>query len=212
MKRIVHTTMWGLLTVFAAANGILAMRYLLPHAPLAAPLPNLKLHRFALALHASCAGVALMVGPLQIAEWFRLRRPGLHRTLGWIYVVAVALGALSAMVLAPQANFGPIAGVGFFTLAIVWLIATSTALRMAIQHRFTEHRRWMLRSYALTAAAITLRILLPAAAVIGIPAGPSYRAIAWMCWLINLGIVEVYLSFRPEAASLLSRSSKAQAV
>jgi uncharacterized membrane protein len=193
------------LVVFATANGILAMRYLLPHVPVAATLPNLKLHRFALTLHASCAGVALLVGPFQIAEWFRLRRRRLHRALGWIYVVAVALGAVSAVVLAPHADFGPIAGLGFFTLAVVWLIATGIALRMAIQHRFKDHRRWMLRSYALTAAAITLRILMPAAAVMGLPVGPSYRAIAWMCWLINLGLVEVYLSFRPEAASLLPR-------
>jgi hypothetical protein len=101
------------------------------------------------------------------------------------------------MVLAPQANFGAIAGFGFFTLAVVWLIATGMALRFAIQHRFMDHRRWMLRSYALTAAAITLRILLPASAVLGLPSSPSYRAIAWMCWLINLGIVEIYLFVRP---------------
>jgi uncharacterized membrane protein len=203
MKRIVHTMLWGVLTVLATANGIFAMRYLLPHVPLAATIPNFKLHRFALALHASSAGIALLVGPFQIAEWFRIRRRRLHRALGWVYVVAVALGAVSAMVLAPGAAFGPIAAFGFFTLAIVWLIATGTALKMAIQHRFENHRRWMLRSYALTAAAITLRILMPAAAVMGLPNGPSYRAIAWMCWLVNLGMVEVYLAFRQGAASQL---------
>jgi uncharacterized membrane protein len=206
VKRIVNATLWGVLTAFAAANGILAMRYLLPHVPFAAPLPNLKLHRFALALHASCAGVALLVGPFQIAEWFRLRWRQLHRTLGWIYVVAVAVGALSSMVLAPQANYGPIAGFGFFALAVAWLSTTGAALRMVVKHRFKDHRRWMLRSYALTAAAITLRILLPASAVLGLPPGSSYRAVAWMCWLMNLAIVEIYLLFRPDIASHLPRS------
>jgi uncharacterized membrane protein len=193
MNRIVQRMLWCGLTVFAVANGILAMRYLLPHVPFAAPLPNLKLHRFALAFHASFAGVALLIGPFQIAEGFRIRWRKLHRTLGWVYIVAVAIAAVAALVLAPQTNFGRIAGFGFFTLAILWLTATGTALRTATQHRFQDHRRWMLRSYALTAAAITLRILLPAAAATGLPAGPSYRAIAWMCWLINLGIVEIYL-------------------
>jgi uncharacterized membrane protein len=212
MKRIVQTMLWCVLTVFAVANGILAMRYLLPHVPFAAPLPNLKLHRFALAFHASFAGVALLIGPFQIAEEFRIRWRRLHRTLGWVYIAAVAIAAVAAVVLAPQTNFGPIAGLGFFTLAILWLIATGIALRTAIQHRFQDHRRWMLRSYALTAAAITLRILLPASAVMGLPAGPSYRAIAWMCWLINLGIVEIYLFFRPDTASQLPRSINTQAV
>jgi uncharacterized membrane protein len=211
MKRIANTMLWCVLMVFAVANGILAMRYLLPHVPLAAPLPNLKLHRLALAFHASFAGVALLIGPFQIVEEFRIRWRRLHRTLGWVYVIAVAIAAVAALVLAPQTNFGPIAGFGFLTLAILWLIATGTALWTAIQRRFRDHRRWILRSYALTAAAITLRVLLPASAVMGLPAGPSYRAIAWMCWLINLGIVEIYLHFRPATASQLPRSNKAQA-
>jgi hypothetical protein len=186
------------------------MRYPLPHVPFAAPLPNLKLHRFALSVHASFAGIALLIGPFPIAEGFRIRWRRLHRTLGWVYIAAVAIAAGAAGVLAPQTK--PIAGLGFFTLAILWLIATGTALRTAIQHRFQDRRRWMLRSYALTAAATTLRILLPASAVMDLPAGPSYRAIAWMCWLINLGIVEIYLFFRPDTASQLPRSIKTQAV
>jgi uncharacterized membrane protein len=206
MKRIVNIMLWSVLAVLATANGILAMRYLLPHVPFAAPLPNLKLHRIALAFHASCAGVALLIGPFQIAEWFRIRWRKVHRTLGWVYVVAVTIAAVSAIVLAPQANFGPIAGLGFFSLAVAWIIATGTALGMAIEHRFNDHRRWMLRSYALTAAAITLRILLPASAVMGLPPGASYRAIAWMCWLINLAIVEIYLSLRPDIALELPRN------
>jgi uncharacterized membrane protein len=205
MKRIVQTMLWCVLTVFAVANGIIAMRYLMPHVPFAAPLPNLKLHRFALALHASFAGVALLIGPFQIAEWFRIRWRRLHRTLRWVYIAAVAIAAGAALMLAPQTNFGPIAG--SFTLAILWIITTGTALGAAIRHRFQDHRRWMLRSYALTAAAITLRMLLPASAVMGFPAGPSYRAIAWMCWLINLGIVEIYLFIRPDTASQLQKRS-----
>jgi uncharacterized membrane protein len=157
----------------------------------------------ALAFHASFAGVALLIGPFQIAKGFRIRSRRLHRALGWIYIVSVAIAAVAALVLAPQTNFGPIAGFGFFTLAILWLIATGTALRTAIQHRFQDHHRWMLRSYALTAAAITLRILMPASALMRLSPGPSYRAIAWMCWLINLGIVEIYLYLRPLAASQL---------
>jgi uncharacterized membrane protein len=212
MKTIANAMFWCVLIVLAAANGIFAMRYVLPHAPLAAPLPNFKIHRFALAVHAFCGGVALLVGPFQISERFRIRWPRVHRTMGWVYVVGVGLAAVAAIVMVPQVNFGPIAGVGFLALAIAWLIATGMALRMAIMQRFQDHRRWMLRSYALTAAAITLRILMPAAAVMGLPPGPSYRAIAWMCWLVNLGAVEVHLFFRTETVSQLPRMSKAQAV
>jgi uncharacterized membrane protein len=204
MKTFAITAAWCALVLFASVNSILAMRYLLPHVPFAAPLPNLKLHRIALAIHASCAGIALLIGPFQIVEGFRVRWTKLHRRLGWVYAGAVAPGAISAMPLALHASFGPITGSGFFVLAVLWLFVTGTALWMVIQREFESHRRWMLRSYALTAAAITLRIMLPVSAVIGFPAAPSYRAIAWMCWLLNLVIIEVYLNFRRDSPPLLA--------
>jgi uncharacterized membrane protein len=145
MNRSLRTFAWCALLILASVNCILAMRYLLPHVPFAAPLPNLKLHRIALAVHASCAGIALLVGPFQIVGSFRVRWRKLHRRLGWVYAALVALGAMSAIPLALHANFGPIAGSGFFMLAVLWLIAAGTALWMAVRRRFEAHRRWMLR-------------------------------------------------------------------
>jgi hypothetical protein len=43
-------------------------------------------------------------------------------------------------------------------LASLWLLFTTTGYRMARQHRFVEHRRWMIRSFALTASIITNRV------------------------------------------------------
>jgi uncharacterized membrane protein len=193
MNRPIKRALWWQLLFLALVNSLLAMRYLLPHVPFPAKLPNVKSHKFFLAIHASSGAIALLVGPFQFVESFRLRRRMLHRRMGWVYAAAVLVGAIFAIPLALHANFGPIAGSGFFTMDILWLVATAIALRMAIRHRFQDHRRWMLRSYSLTAAAITLRILLPASAIFKLPVGPSYRAIAWMCWATNLLGVEVYL-------------------
>ena len=212
MKPILKTISWLLLTALAVANAILAMRYLLPHVPLAAPLPNLKLHRLALTLHASFAAAALLIGPFEIVESFRSRWPHLHRRLGWMYVAAVAIAGLAGILLAPHANFGPIAGLGFLTLALAWLSSTGMALKLVIQGRYTGHRRWMLRSYALTAAAITLRVLLPAAEVMRLPPGPSYRANAWLCWLVNLGLVEMYLFMTPSAGFPLPQDRETESL
>jgi uncharacterized membrane protein len=186
------------------------MRYLLPHVPFAAPLPNLKLNRIALAIRASCAGIALIVGPFQLIEGLRTRWRQTHRRLGWVYAAAVTLGGISATPLALRANFGPIAGPGFLMLDALWLITTGTAIWMVVRHQFEGHRRWMLRSYSLTAAAITLRIMLPASAMMGFPAGPSYRTIAWMCWLPNLLIMEAYLRLRSGSPSGLATTEQTQ--
>lgn len=51
----------------------------------------------------------------------------------------------------------------------------------------------MLRSYALTATAITLRLMLPAAGLLGLDFLPAYRTIAWLSWISNLVLVETYI-------------------
>src|SRR5690606_4566607 len=40
--------------------------------------------------------------------------------------------------------------------------------------------------FALTLAAVTLRICLPASMLAGLPYEAAYRAIAWLCWVPNL--------------------------
>lgn len=51
----------------------------------------------------------------------------------------------------------------------------------------------MLRSYALTSAAITLRLYLGAATAAKLPFADAYPAIAWLCWVPNLALVELAL-------------------
>jgi uncharacterized membrane protein len=214
MKRLMMKTGWCVLFFLAVFNCVLAMRYLLPRVPFPAQLPNFKLHRIALTGHAAFAGIALLVGPFQFLDTLRRRRPMLHRRLGWLYIGTVALGAAFALPLTLHASFGPISRAGFLTLDIVWLLTTAIALRWAIKLRFDLHRRWMLRSYALAAAAISLRIMLPLSAVMGLPIALSYRTIAWLCWLTNLSIVEIWLRLRSGSvarASLGPASSRAGA-
>ena len=63
----------------------------------------------------------------------------------------------------------------------------------------------MMRSYALTAAAITLRLYLPVFAITGIPFAEGYRLVAWICWIPNLMFAEWLLRpGRTRAASLYS--------
>jgi hypothetical protein len=53
---------------------------------------------------------------------------------------------------------GPIATAGFGALGVAWIITTSLGWRAAMRRRLVEHRRWMIRSWALTLAAVTLRL------------------------------------------------------
>ena len=48
----------------------------------------------------------------------------------------------------------------------------------------------MTRSYALTFAAVTLRIYLRLSQVVGIPFDAAYQTISWLCWVPNRVVAE----------------------
>jgi uncharacterized membrane protein len=147
-----------------------------------------------LAVHVAGAVTALVLGSLQFLPV--LRRAGVHRWIGRTYVLGCLLGGVAGLILAPGSKAGPIASAGFGGLAALWIAVNLLGWRAALQGRFTEHRRWMIRSWALTLAAVTLRLYLPAVLVLDLPFLPWYRAISFLCWVPNLLIAEVYLRRR----------------
>ena len=52
----------------------------------------------------------------------------------------------------------------------------------------------MIRNFARTFAALTLRLWLPGAIALGLPFEMAYPAIAWLCWVPNLFWVEGWLA------------------
>lgn len=152
-------------------------------------------------IHVVGGVTALLVGPLQFARRIRSRWPAFHRATGRIYILACAIGAPAGLVLAFGTSAGAFAGVGFGIAALLWPLFTGLGWRAAVERRFADHRDWMLRSYALTSTAITLRLMLPAALFAGLDFYPAYRVIAWLSWLTNLALVE-YVIRRGRARSV----------
>lgn len=140
------------------------------------------------------AGMALLLAPLQLSGWLRQRWPSVHRTIGWLYVAVVLIGGLAGLALAPRAQGGWPTGTGFALLGLCWLISTVIAVRFAVLRKFELHRRWMLRSVALTFSAVTLRLYLGfGLGVLRLDFAIVYLAAAWLCWTLNLLAIELYL-------------------
>ena len=95
-----------------------------------------------------------------------------------------------------SADGGLVAKVGFGMLAVTWLSSTGIAFRQIRARDVAGHRRWMLRSYALTLAAVTLRLYLPCLNAIGFSFEDSYISVAWISWVPNLILVELFLQRR----------------
>lgn len=141
-------------------------------------------------LHMGGGAIALVLGTLQFHRGLRTRRPALHRRLGQGYVLAVLASGLAGLYLATQSQSGLAARFGFGLLALAWLWSTARAYTLARARRFDAHQAWMLRSYALCLAAVTLRLYIPAFLVAGVPFPAAYPAIAWLCWVPNLVLAE----------------------
>jgi uncharacterized membrane protein len=186
----------------AWAIGLASYRYLVPGAPGGAPpiLANRFTALGVLTVHAGFAATALILGPLQFLRALRVRRPRTHRWIGRGYVVCCLAGGVAGFVLAFGAKTGPVSTAGFGTLALLWVSTTALGWRSARDRRFADHRRWMIRSYALTFAAVTLRLYLPLAFVLPTGYEDTYRAISFLCWVPNLVVAELWLRRTPPAA------------
>jgi uncharacterized membrane protein len=160
--------------------------------PMRAPFVRDRLVMVPLAVYAHLAGgaIAMLVGPFQFSTRLRTTYLQVHRWMGRTYVTAVAVGGLGALVLAPISQLGLPTHMGFGLLAILWLATTGIAYRFARAGEAVNHRRWMIRSFSLTFAAVTLRIWLPATMAFGIPHDPAYITVSWLCWVPNLIVAE----------------------
>ena len=146
-------------------------------------------------LHIGGGVIALAVGSFQFSRLLRTRYRALHRWLGRIYLIAVAVGGVAAFRIALESFGGLPTHVGFGLLAALWLTTTAVAYRRILQRDIQSHREWMIRSFALTFAAVTLRIYLPLfAGVLKLDFLPAYRTISWLCWVPNLLLAEVLVT------------------
>jgi uncharacterized membrane protein len=193
--------LWLMLAPFALMNALGALPYLLPHVPFPAELDNFSQRRSALSLHALGGAIALLAGPLQFVPRFRESSWNRHRLLGGIYCGAVLLGWCASLWIAPHSQTGWIASSGFLALGAAWMVATGLAVRFILRGEAIRHRRWMIRSYALT-AAVTLRIYQPLVFAFHWPFSIAYPAIAWLCWVPNALAAEVYLRFVPRPSRI----------
>ncbi|WP_029914422.1 DUF2306 domain-containing protein [Caulobacter sp. UNC358MFTsu5.1] len=200
MTRLLNRSLWTLYALLSAAVAIFSYRYLPRIGPLG---PEILANLFArpwLDVHVAGAATALLVGPLQFLPWVRRRFPALHRTLGRVYVIGCLAGGVGGLVMAFGSTAGPIATVGFASLAVCWITANVQGWRLAVARRFDDHRAWMLRSFAMTFAAVTLRIYIVVLPMMGVAEIDAYRASAFLAWIPNLLLVELYLRGRRERA------------
>jgi uncharacterized membrane protein len=131
-----------------------------------------------LVAHIFTATVATVTGLAQFWPWLRTRHPRAHRWAGRAYFfLGVFPSAVLAVPVAALASFGLPNQAALFLLDAAWIATAVAAYRAARRRRFADHRRWMIRNYALTFSSPFSRLVSPVVALIIVPQarGPVYR-------------------------------------
>ncbi len=153
--------------------------------------------RIAFFIHVYASMWVLLAGFTQFSKWIQRNNPGLHRVMGYIYVTNVILiTGPAGMLMGFYANGGLPSRIAFVTLALLWIIFTVMALVKARQKDFKAHRNFMIRSFALTLSALTLRLWKYGITNVAgfyhveLPPMDVYRTVAWLGWVPNLIFAE----------------------
>lgn len=193
----------GLVFVLAAFTTILVSRYLTfdPDVYFDQQRQTYIDHRIGISSHIIGGMIAMALGPFQFIAGLRQRWLTIHRWIGRVYLSACAVGGIAGLYMAYFAHGGFPAALGFGMLAGAWLTCAAMALIRIRARNIAAHREWVVRSYALTFAAVTLRIYLAVHGVllenqvIDLPFTDMYIAVAWICWVPNLIAAECYIGF-----------------
>ena len=151
--------------------------------------------RIAFFVHVYASLWALLAGFTQFSGQIQSYYPRVHRAFGYIYVTDVLLiTGPAGLLMGVYANGGLPSKISFVTLAILWITFTAIALSKAKNGDFVSHRNFMIRSYALTLSAVTLRAWKWSITNnFELPPMDVYRAVAWLGWVPNIIFAELLI-------------------
>ncbi|MFI6296243.1 DUF2306 domain-containing protein [Nonomuraea sp. NPDC050790] len=194
--------LWGLMAVCAIGIAAYAVPPYLTgnEADSSVPIdPDVALHYLSLSVHAVPGGLALILGPLQFMSRLRARRPKLHRVTGRIYMICILVASGAAVFAATFSLGGFSVQIAFYLLVVGWLYTVTKAYLSIRRGDVQLHRIWLIRNYALTFAAVTLRVYLLVGLQLksgvfpGLPFEEIYNASVWASILVNLAVAEFFI-------------------
>lgn len=156
---------------------------------------DIPFYKLAFFIHVYTAIFVLPAGFTQFSVYIRRNFTLLHKYTGWIYAVTVILLAgPSGFYMGLFANGGLVSQVSFCLLAVLWIYFTFMAILKAVQGDFKSHREFLIRSFALTLSAITLRAWKYIIVLLFQPKPMDvYQLVAWLGWIPNIILAELII-------------------
>lgn len=148
-------------------------------------------------IHITSSVLAILGGIFQFFPKILRGYPKVHIFVGKIYIASILLlAAPSGLVLAAFANGGLPAKIGFALQCFVWWGLTYAAWQAIMEKNWEKHAELMIRSYAVTLAAMSLRTE-SYALVYFWETKPmeTYLTVTWLSWVGNFFIAELLIYF-----------------
>jgi hypothetical protein len=157
----------------------------------------------AFGVHVLLAAIIAFGGVVQLIPWIRARVPALHRWNGRIFLLTSVTVSIIGLWLVWVRGGNPsiIGAIAISLNAELILIFAALASRTAQARDFTSHRRWALRAYIAANGVWFERVGFMAWMIITHGFAPGRFFSVWMfaCYLLPLGVLELYLRTRDRA-------------
>lgn len=157
---------------------------------------NIKIWKLAFYTHVFSSVLCLCAGFTQFSTYVLRYHKKLHRFIGKMYAYNIMLINFPAgMIMAFYANGHLPTKIAFIILDSLWFLFTYKAVIAIKAKDIKAHKRFMIRSYALTCSAITLRMWkLILSHSFNIDPQVLYMIDAWMGFVPNLLFAEWLIS------------------
>lgn len=159
---------------------------------------HLKYWRVSFYVHVFSSPIVIVCGLFQFNRWMLKNRPSIHKWSGYAYLITLLfISGPAAFLMSLWANGGYPAQISFVALSIFWILFAYLAYHHIRKKNFERHVKWMIRSYALTLSAVTLRFYAYLFDVFNVNLGPkeTYIVLAYLAWLPNLLFAEILIRF-----------------
>ena len=153
-------------------------------------------------LHIVPGAVYLLGAPFQLSRRFRDANLFRHRSIGLVLLVAGGITGIMALVVGVVMPFGGLAETsaslvfGVYFLSALWL-----GYRAIRSGRERDHRRWMIRAFAVGVAVGMIRIVIGVGEALGIGIEASFGAAFWIAFVLMTALGELWLKIRPNPPS-----------
>ena len=151
--------------------------------------------KIAFYIHVFASIFTLIAGFTQFSDFLLQKQRALHRWIGKAYVFNILfINFPSALIMAVYANGQLPSKIAFVTLDVLWFYFTYKAYTEIRKKQVLAHEEFMIRSYALTCTALTLRLWkMILTSTTDLDPNTIYMIDAWLGFVPNLLVAEILI-------------------